>query len=317
MVSLMEYRDIQKPVQNLLQRTEAIMGRNIHNRDPLIRKLVESTPVAKGKKIRSTFLFLLAGLNRIRSSDLPRIAAAIEMFHLSSLVHDDVIDNSQWRRGNKTANSSFGSHLSVLWGDYLFINSMNMINELDRKVVTDTLVPVSRQMIEGQIFEYENSFNYRLKQTSYLNIIRKKTASLFEGIARIVWRMQAEANGDEEDFVGFGRNFGLMFQISDDLLDIFSGNSGKDHFRDLKEGKVTLPYILFLKCQPFEVLRDLPDGQEGRLLELFRQNRIDELSRKSIRRYHRNASRFLDGFGDSPYRTSFRNLLDFIGCRDY
>lgn len=313
----MEYRDIQKPVQKLLRQTEAIMGRHIHSRDPLIRKLYESTPVAKGKKIRSTFLFLLAGLNRIRSSDLPRIAAAIEMFHLSSLVHDDVIDNSQWRRGDKTANSSFGSHLSILWGDYLFINSMNMINELDRNVVTDTLIPVSRQMIEGQIFEYENSFNYRLNQRSYVHIIRKKTASLFEGIARIVWRMQVKANGIEDDFADFGRNFGLMFQISDDLLDIFSGNSGKDHFRDLKEGKITLPYILFLKCQPFEVLRDLSDGQEERLLELFRQNRIDELSRKSIQRYHRNASRFLDRFSESPYKASIQSLLDFISCRDY
>lgn len=313
----MEYRDIQKPVQKLLLETDAILGEHIRSRVPLIRKLSDFTPVSKGKKIRSTFLFLLAAMNRLRSRDLPRIAAVVEMFHLSSLVHDDVIDNSRWRRGEKTANSRWGNHLSVLWGDFLFITAMNMIQDLDRKIVTDTLVQASRKMIEGQICEYENSFNYRLGLRGYFEIIRKKTSSLFEAIARIVWRMKAKEDGRGADFTEFGRNFGVMFQVSDDLLDIFSHNSGKDRFRDLKEGKITLPYILLLKNQPADVLRKFSNGEKERLLELFRKNRIVEQSIKSIQRYRLETDRFLQGFSDSSYKTSIRHLIDFIGRRDY
>jgi octaprenyl-diphosphate synthase len=131
----MDYIKVQEPVLSLLKSTEMVLAKQIGSKVPLIAELQRCTPVGKGKKIRAAFFFLLAGMNRLQDKDLPRLAAAIEMLHLSSLVHDDIVDNSTRRRGEKTPNHHFGNYLSVLWGDYLFINSLHMLAS-DRRNLT-------------------------------------------------------------------------------------------------------------------------------------------------------------------------------------
>ena len=196
----MDYRKIQEPVLPLLGAAEKVLARKIGSRVGLIAELGRCTPVGKGKKIRAAFFFLLARLNGARDDGLPSLGAAIEMLHLSSLVHDDIVDHSTRRRGEKTPNHHFGDTLSVLWGDFLFINSIRMLTRDGHDAAVGMLAEASRQMIEGQILEFENNFNYRLGTRTYYDIIRKKTSSLFSGIAALAAGLPG---GDARRAAGF------------------------------------------------------------------------------------------------------------------
>ena len=313
----MDYIKVQEPVLPLLRSTERILSRQIGSKVPLIAELQRRTPVGKGKKIRAAFFFLLAGMNRLQGDDLPKLAAAIEMLHLSSLVHDDIVDNSSRRRGEKTPNHHFGNYLSVLWGDYLFINSLHMLASDWRNLTMNMFLEVSRQMIEGQIREFENNFNYQIRARAYFSIIRKKTSSMFAGIAGLVAQMKTNSVRPALDFYHFGRDFGMIFQISDDLLDIFSNHAGKNRFQDLKEGKVTLPYILLLRQGALPLIKNFASSRPQPLLECCQKLRIKEQTLQIIDRYCRKCAAFLKLFPISPHREAMEYLLEFIRYRDY
>ncbi|HSQ34938.1 MAG TPA: polyprenyl synthetase family protein [Candidatus Binatia bacterium] len=313
----MDYINVQKPILSSLRATEKILSRQIGGGVRLISELQRRTPVGKGKKIRAAFFFLLAGMSRLRGDDLPRLAAAIEMLHLSSLVHDDIVDNSSRRRGEKTPNHHFGNTLSVLWGDYLFINSLHMLACEWRNPTMDMLLDVSKKMIEGQILEFENNFNYRMQPRAYFAIISKKTSSLFAGIAGLVAKLSGAAGRPAADFAHFGRDFGMIFQISDDLLDIFSDRAGKDRFQDLKEGKVTLPYILLIRDGALPLIKNFSVARPQPLLDGCLKLAIKERSIRVIDRYYRKCMAFLSSFPPSAYRDSMQCLLDFIRYREY
>jgi len=178
-------------------------------------------------------------------------------------------------------------------------------------------VDASRQMIEGQIQEYENNFNYRILPHTYYEIIRKKTASMFAGIASLAAQLPGRAARRVADFYRFGQVFGMIFQISDDLLDIFSEKSGKNRFQDLREGKVTLPYILLLQGRALPLIKDFERSGPGPLLERCRRLGIQERSLAVIDRYHRRCTRFLRSFPPSAHRDSMENLLEFVRHREY
>ncbi len=316
----MDYLNVQEPVLPLLKETENILAGHIGSRVGLVAELQRITPVAKGKKIRASFLFLVAGIaadERRNDDGLPALGAAIEMLHLSSLVHDDIVDNSSWRRGEKTPNHHFGDYLSVLWGDFLFITSIRMLTSAGRDAAVRTLADVSRQMIEGQMLEFENSFNYRIRTRTYYDIIRRKTSSMFAGIADLAAPHPGKGALPAAAFHGFGQDFGTIFQISDDLLDIFSDRSGKSRFQDLKEGKVTLPYILLLQDGGLPLIKKFDPARPQPLLERCRTLRIRERSLEIIDRYHRKCRRFLRAFPASPCRASLEGLLEFIRHREY
>jgi len=313
----MDYKKVQEPILSSLRSTEKVLSRQLGNGVRLIAELQRCTPVDKGKKIRAAFFFLLAGMNRLQDDALPRLAAAIEMLHLSSLVHDDIVDNSSRRRGEKTPNHHFGNTLSVLWGDYLFINSLHMLTSEWRNPTMDMLLEVSRQMIEGQILEFENTFNYQIRPRTYFAIIRKKTSSMFAGIASLVAQMTDNSIRSAADFYSFGRDFGMIFQISDDLLDIFSDRAGKDRFQDLKEGKVTLPYILLVRHGALPLIKKFSVARPQPLLDGCQRLAIKEQSIQIIDRYCRKCTAFLEPFPPSAYRESLRCLLEFIRYREY
>ncbi len=292
----------------------------IGSRVGLIAELGRCTPVGKGKKIRAAFFFLLARLNGARDDGLPTLGAAIEMLHLSSLVHDDIVDHSTCRRGEKTPNHHFGDTLSVLWGDFLFINSIRMLTRDGHAARRcDMLAETSRQMIEGQILEFENNFNYRLRTRGPTTTSSaSKTASLFAGIADLAAGLPGGAARRAADFRRFGQDFGMIFQISDDLLDLFSERSGKGRFQDLKEGKVTLPYILLVAGRrPAAHPRLRPLRPASRCWSAAGAWSVRERSLEVIDRYHRRCRGFLRSFPASPCRDSLEGLLEFIRYREY
>jgi octaprenyl-diphosphate synthase len=314
----MDLKEIQKPVKHLLNETDNLLKERVKSNIPLINQITRIAPISKGKKIRSTLLFLLAGMNGTLSDKLPKIAASIEMFHLSSLIHDDIVDNSTFRRGEQTLHHNLGNNLSVMWGDFLFISAFNALNNLGDKFLMDITLNAARLMVEGQIIEIGGAFNFAVTEEAYHDIIEKKTSSLFAAVTEIAAAVNNEPPGSRKKYYRFGLNVGTIFQVSDDMLDIFSSNTGKDRFGDLKEGKITLPYILLLKhCKDKNIITYLSEKNGIKLLDFFQECKIKELAMKTISSYHAEALDFLNNFPDSDYKESVLNLLEFIRYRDY
>ncbi len=317
-LSQMFLEEIQRPIKDMLDETSSFIKSDDKSVVEIIKEIRSMLPISKGKKIRSTLLFLLSGANNNFSSDLPIIASSIELFHLSSLIHDDILDNAILRRGEKTLNSSMGNLISVLGGDYLFVNSLNLMNGLKNRRFMDILLNSTSVMVEGQLQEIENNFNYDIDLETYLEIISKKTSSLFGAVTRMSAVSSHENPKIENNFYKFGMDFGNIFQISDDLIDIFSSNSGKGRFRDLEEGKITLPFILLQKSAAKEdVKRYFSIDRSEKLLELLKLHGIEDKSQERLNVYYENCMKFLDNFPSSVYRDSLMKLLDFIRFREY
>jgi octaprenyl-diphosphate synthase len=202
----------------------------------------------KGKRIRSTFLLLLAstqiGLDRMRAA---RACAAIELIHLASLIHDDIIDDSDLRRNEKSAHQRWGNRFAVLLGDYILAKSMEMIwSDGDHRVPL-ALSRASSRLISAEVIEIDQAGQPDISVKQYLATIEGKTAALLEACGQCAG---AVANFSDElirHCADIGRNFGLAFQIIDDLLDFGYGaaNLDKQKFSDLKNGLFTLPLLLF------------------------------------------------------------------------
>jgi octaprenyl-diphosphate synthase len=316
-INCMDLKQIQAPVEDLLQKTNKLLKKKFNSNIQLLKKISDLTPITKGKKIRSTLFYLLARMHNVQSTELPLIGASMEMLHYSSLIHDDIIDNSKLRRGEKTLNANLGNNISVLGGDFLFIKSLNIINSIQHKYLLDIILKTSGLMIEGQILEVENNFNYKIKLQTYLTIVQKKTASLFTAIAELVSALKKNSSASDNMLYNFGLNFGIMFQISDDILDIFSTNSGKDRFSDLKEGKITLPYILLLDRVDKDIKNILSGNNHKHLLSMFDQFEIKKLSLQKLNKYYKKCLEYVTEYPDSIYKKSIQDLLDFTKDRNY
>lgn len=344
----MNLQKIQEPVKDLLEETNAFLKKGLESNIKIVNEIIDISPIARGKKIRSTLLFLLAGLDNNISPVLPRLAASIEMLHLSSLIHDDVVDHSELRRGKETVNVNFGNFISVLWGDFLFINSIDNFSQIEKKFTT-IIIKAARKMVEGQMLEVENTANFDIRLDTYFDIVEKKTSSLFAGVTEIASVLNGAPGEARKAYYDFGLDFGTMFQVSDDVLDIFSQNSGKDRFRDLKEGKITLPVILLLKENKQALKKNFPgvkrpqnaagagreklrsyyslffslkdkiltDRNIERIVHLFEDNDIKRLSLQKIEEYYNRCAAFLENYPPSVYKDSLLGLLDFIKNRDY
>lgn len=314
---IMDLKDIQKPVEDLLASTNAILINRVKTDVQSLTEMSDLTPIAKGKKIRSTLLFLLAGMRGTMYPELAEVASSVEMFHLSSLIHDDIMDNSEQRRGQKTLNINMGNFRSVLWGDYLFISSFSSLHNTGKPYLLDILLSAARKMVEGQIIEVANSYNFKVELETYYDIINRKTSALFGAVTKIVSALNGDSPEQQEQYYRFGMDFGSIFQVSDDVLDIFSTQSGKDRFRDLAEGKVTLPFILLIKESAADIKEAFMNGDSAKLLELLETHNTKAMCMEKISGFYDRCSDFLKPFPDSIYKESLTALLDFIKYRDY
>lgn len=209
---------------------------------------LNSLLVRKGKRIRSTFLLLLANTGgNVNSERAARVSAAIELIHLASLVHDDIIDGSDLRRNEKTAHQRWGNRMAVLLGDYTLARSMEMVwSDRDHRLPL-SLSKASSRLIMAEVLEIDQAGNVDLTLEQYFSVIEGKTASLLQACGECGAILAGLDDAGLKAGAELGRNFGIAFQIIDDLLDYGFGaeNLDKRTFSDLKNGNVTLPLILF------------------------------------------------------------------------
>ncbi|MFH1453175.1 MAG: polyprenyl synthetase family protein [Armatimonadota bacterium] len=273
--------------------------KNLLNRvDKKIRSIVstDEKPVAgyfadcvykNGKRIRAQMLILSNRLFKNKSGKAIDLAAVIEVIHFASLLHDDVVDNGSTRRGKTSLNALWGNKVSILLADYLLARAMKILCREEYAGILKIIIKTIEDMSRGQLYEITFENDIKLTVDDCIKIINSKTASLFAASCRIGAVLAGTSSKDVLALESFGRNFGILFQIVDDILDYW-GNSkklGKSVFNDLARKNLTLPLILLLKevnCSEKEKItkilkmKNIPGSKGREILKLMNKYRVKE-----------------------------------------
>ena len=242
-------------IGNELAQVEDEFKKNLKSEVPLIPKIGEHLLLSGGKRFRPTVLLLSAKLCGYKGKRQIQVASIIEFIHTATLLHDDVVDDAELRRGNASANSIWGSEASVLVGDFLLSKSFFlMVDDGDLKIL-NTIARATTQMAEGEIQELMRTSDPSITEEEYLSIVINKTASLISATCQIGAILGGVDGIKEQALANFGMNLGIAFQFMDDSLDYTSTEKrfGKEIGIDLQGGKITLPLIHTLRsCSPSE-----------------------------------------------------------------
>ncbi len=240
---------IADPSATAMLRVDAVIRDRLSSRVALIDQIAGYIVGAGGKRIRPRLVLLFSEALGFEGPERYELAAIVEFIHTATLLHDDVVDESALRRGRATANSMFGNAASVLVGDFLYSRAFQMMVSVNRMRVLDVLADATNVIAEGEVLQLMNMHDPDLAVHDYLQVIRFKTAKLFEASARLGAVLAGASAGVEEACASYGRSLGTAFQLVDDLLD-YEGNSdelGKNVGDDLREGKPTLPLLVAME----------------------------------------------------------------------
>jgi octaprenyl-diphosphate synthase len=224
---------------------DQVIARRLDSGVPLIGQVSRYIIAAGGKRLRPALLLLTCGALGYRGEQRFNLAAVVEFIHTATLLHDDVVDDSALRRGNATANETFGNPASVLVGDFLYSRAFQMMVDAQNMRVMEVLADATNVIAEGEVLQLMNMHNAALDEAGYLQVIRSKTAKLFEASARVGAILAGSSTEMEAACADYGQALGTAFQVIDDVLD-YTGEAdvmGKNLGDDLREGKTTLPLI--------------------------------------------------------------------------
>ena len=228
-----------------MREVDLVIARRLDSSVPLVGQVSKYIIAAGGKRLRPALLLLTCGALEYVGSQRFNLAAVVEFIHTATLLHDDVVDESALRRGNPTANEAFGNPASVLVGDFLYSRAFQMMVDARSMRIMEVLADATNVIAEGEVMQLMNMHNAELNEQAYLQVIRSKTAKLFEASARVGAILAGAPADIEAACAEYGQALGTAFQLIDDVLD-YTGNAevlGKNLGDDLREGKTTLPLI--------------------------------------------------------------------------
>jgi octaprenyl-diphosphate synthase len=315
-------------VADKLALVEQECRRNLRSDVDVIDELGRYLADAGGKRIRPILLLLAARMCGYKGDRDVLFASVFEFIHTATLVHDDVIDQADLRRGRGTVNAHWGNELTVLLGDYLYIKSMNMALSAGDIRIIAILAEITLKMIEGELIADRRRSDIRLTEPEYLDIVRRKTAYLFAGCGRVAGVLSDATSERVEALAAYGLNLGMAFQIVDDLLDFTSERRvlGKPVASDLKEGKLTLPLIYLLESADPETAslvqtvldeRDFLTITREEIVGLLTAGRTLERTRQVASGYAQRARDALALFAPCPAREALLYLPSFVVSRHY
>ncbi|MFO1282525.1 MAG: polyprenyl synthetase family protein [Burkholderiales bacterium] len=228
-----------------LKRVDTVLRGSLDSDVALIRRIADYIVGGGGKRLRPALLLLVARACGDADGHRYPLAAVVEMIHTATLLHDDVVDESSQRRGRATANATFGNAASVLVGDFLYSRAFQMMVGTGRMRVLEILSEATNVIAEGEVMQLMHAGDATLTEDGYVEVIRRKTAKLFEASARLGAVLARPDRAREDAYAGYGMHLGSAFQIMDDVLDYTgeAGEIGKNLGDDLAEGKMTLPLI--------------------------------------------------------------------------
>ena len=325
--SSLDISQIFEPIRADLEQVDREFGRHVQSQVDLIPKIGRYIQTSGGKRMRPAVLLMAARLSGYTGDRSILYAAVVEFIHTATLVHDDIIDDSDLRRGRQAVHSRWGNDITVLLGDYLYIKSMALALTHDTLDIVRLLCDVTLRMIEGELYQLTKNGDADITEDEHFDIIRRKTAYLFGGCAEIGGMLGKVGAEREQALREYGFNLGIAFQIVDDLLDV-TGDAealGKPVGGDLREGKMTLPLIHLLQQNEEvggRIVRDIigsktvAPGQWEELLRTLKEHRSIDYAYRRAADFAERAKKPLYAFPASPEREALLALPDYILSRD-
>ena len=318
-----------EPIRADLDAVEEAYATHIQSRVELIPEIARYIQTSGGKRVRPALLLMASRLTGYEGDRAVLYGSVVEFIHTATLVHDDIIDASELRRGREAVHSRWGNDITVLLGDYLYIKSMGLALTYDSIDIVRLLCDVTLRMIEGELYQLTKTGVVEISEEEHFEIIRRKTAYLFGGASEIGCRLGTSDSEQQESLRDYGFNLGIAFQLVDDLLDFTADQSdlGKPVGGDLREGKVTLAAIHVMRCA----------GPNGRATELIRtavreramsieswrelstllqQHRSIDYAYDKAVEFANAAKTHLDRFPSSAERDALLALPDYVLARD-
>lgn len=318
-------QQIRKPIEKEMERYGEVFDTCLRHKTPFLNEVLKMIGARKGKMMRPMLTLLSAKLFGEVGESAIYAAAAFEFFHTASLVHDDVVDESDRRRGQSSVNGAYGNKVAVLIGDYVLTNSLLNAAATGNLRFVEMVSVTAQKLVDGELLQLNSVHNTEISEDVYLNIIDNKTAALFASCCE----SGAVASGASDDDVAnmrtFGTTIGRCFQIRDDMFDYEHDDSiGKPTGNDMKEGKLTLPVIYALKSKGdedmFSLARKVKNGLASaedieRLVIFTKESGGIEYAANVMNRYADDAKKLLDRYPDSEVKQSLIAFVDYVIAR--
>ncbi len=303
-----------------------VIRQQLHSEVALVSQIAEYIISAGGKRIRPMLVLLVANAFGYRGTHHHELAAVVEFIHTATLLHDDVVDESSLRRGRETANALFGNAASVLVGDFVYSRAFQIMVSVDDMRVMRILADATNVIAEGEVLQLMNMHDPDVTEARYLQVIRSKTAKLFEAAAQLGALIAGASEAQIEAAAEYGRSLGTAFQLIDDVLD-YSGNAteiGKNVGDDLREGKPTLPLIHLMHHGSAEqralVRSCIEQGDEQHfdaILAAISSSGALDYTRREAEKAATRASAAIASLADSQFKNSLLDLCIFAVDRNH
>ena len=316
-----------EPIRDDLRDVEREFARHVQSHVAMIPTIGNYVKESGGKRIRPAVLLMAARMAGYTGESAVLYASVIEFIHTATLVHDDIIDESELRRGRETAHTRWGNHVTVLFGDFLYLKSMSLALSHDNLDIIRLLCDVTLRIVEGEIYQLTKNGVIELSEEEHFDIVRRKTAYLFAGCAKIGGMLGSTTTEQQDALWEYGFNIGMAFQFVDDLLDFTGeeGTLGKPVGGDLREGKMTLPVIHLLAhgdgraealIRKIVRERDITLDESRELRTLLAQARSIDYAHSAASDFVERAKRALGVFPSGPERDALIFLPDYVLLRD-
>jgi octaprenyl-diphosphate synthase len=309
-----------------MEAVNQVIRLQLYSEVPLVNQISEYIINAGGKRIRPVLVLLMANAYQYQGKHHYELAAIVEFIHTATLLHDDVVDESSMRRGRQTANALFGNAASVLVGDFLYSRAFQMMVSINSMAIMQILADATNVIAEGEVLQLLNMHDPDVTEERYLQVIRSKTAKLFEAAAQIGALISGANTEQIEAAAEYGRSLGTAFQLIDDVLD-YSGNkeeTGKNVGDDLREGKPTLPLIYLMKNGTEEqkqlVRSCIEQGDESQFDAILAAITLSGALDYTIAEAHKAADRATSSVAnliESPYKQALLTLARFAVGRNH
>lgn len=314
---------IKQPIEREFNDFLDLFSQSLTHGDRLLSSVLTHIRQRGGKRMRPILMLLIAKNYGEVSSVTQNAAIGLELLHTASLVHDDVVDESEERRGQASVNATYNNKTAVLVGDFILSTALLHVAYSGDQRIVENLAELGRTLASGELLQLWNISNKEISEDIYYEVIRQKTAVLFESCAAIGALSAGAPDEEVEKARLFGRNLGIMFQIRDDIFDYYDSKEiGKPTGNDMAEGKLTLPVIYALNHTPYESMLNLAkkvkagtinNDEIAVLVEFTKENGGIAYAEKRMNDFHREALKYLDeSVKNSAIRHSLSTYLDYV-----
>ena len=320
-------KQIRRPIAEDMEKYKLLFDSYLQHSDPLLHEVFLNISSRKGKMMRPMLtLLVIRLLGGVIDDKAMHTAATFEYFHTASLVHDDIVDESEQRRGVKSIHCSYGNKVAVLVGDYLLANGLLCASKVDSPRLVGIVSKAAQALASGEILQLSNVSNQSIDENVYYDIINRKTAALFSACSEAGALRASTDENVIQNMSLFGHYVGMCFQIRDDIFDYdTSADIGKPTGNDMKEGKLTLPLIYSLNHSNDEYMHklahkvksgEISDDEIVELVSFTRSNGGIEYAEHVMKTFADKAKDVLSSYPDGEIKSSLMMYVDYVIKRD-